>query len=179
MCQCQPGNNAHESRILLADCPCASLARYVTRALRAQKCCCRLCLMDLGWHCPRPPPAETTINRLSPGTAKNGSSQETQCKVSSSCWFHVWCLEAKLKWRQKGGWFVKEKVGGNILSSGFLPYKGRMRVRVIERFVTIDIHPDPGDHPPFLLPPPPPQSPASATWQHLQKVPPRQRTHCF
>ena len=45
----------------------------------------------------------------------------------------------------------------------------RMLVRVIERFVTIDIHPDPGDHPPFLLPPPPPQSPASSATWHVSK----------
>ena len=58
-------------------------------------------LWTLGGTALAKPPAETTINHLSPCTAKNGSSQETSCKVSSSCWFHVWCVEAKLNWRQR------------------------------------------------------------------------------
>ena len=175
-----PGNNGHESRILLADCPCASLARYVTRALRAQKCCCRLWLMDLGWHCPRPTPRpETTINHLSPCAQQKRqlTRNPLQSVLILLVSFLVCGSETKLA--PKSRWFVKEKIGGSILSSGFLPDKCRMRLRVIEAFVTIDIHPDPGDHPPFLLPPPPPQSPASATWHHVQKLPPRQKTHCF
>ena len=117
----------------------------------AEKCCCRLCLME-PWVVPTTP-LTPCWNHHKPFISLPSNSQETLCKVSSSCRFHVWGLAAELNWRQRAA----------FCHQAFFLF-GQEDVSESNRTICHHRHRHPSRSrrsPTFLLPPPPPRSPAS------------------